>query len=65
MIERIKGYINESYDELKHKVTWPTWQELQESSVIVLVATLIIALVIWIMDSVSHLVLNGFYNIFK
>jgi preprotein translocase subunit SecE len=65
MVERIRLYINESYDELRNKVTWPTWTELQESAVIVLVATLIIALIIYLMDTISHLVLNGFYGIFK
>jgi preprotein translocase subunit SecE len=42
----IKGYFQETYTELVHKVTWPTWSELQNSAVLVMVATLIIALVI-------------------
>ncbi|MFZ2339498.1 MAG: preprotein translocase subunit SecE [Bacteroidales bacterium] len=46
----IKGYFTESYTELVHKVTWPTWSELQNSAVLVLVATLIIAIVVAIMD---------------
>jgi preprotein translocase subunit SecE len=46
----IKGYFRESYTELVHKVTWPTWAELQNSAVLVLVATLIIALIVAFMD---------------
>ncbi len=46
----VKGYFRESYTELIHKVTWPTWSELQNSGVLVLVATLIIALIVAAMD---------------
>ncbi len=47
----LKGYFQESYTELVHKVTWPTWSELQNSAVLVMVATLIIAcwLQVWIL----------------
>ncbi|OFY45301.1 MAG: preprotein translocase subunit SecE [Bacteroidetes bacterium RBG_13_44_24] len=46
----IKGYFKESFTELVHKVTWPTWSELQNSAVLVMVATLIIALIVALMD---------------
>lgn len=46
----IKGYFKESFTELVHKVTWPTWSELQNSAVLVMVATLLIALVVAVMD---------------
>jgi preprotein translocase subunit SecE len=45
-------YIEESFSELVHKVTWPTWQQLQSSSIVVLVASLIFALIIFAMDYV-------------
>ncbi|MFD1553860.1 preprotein translocase subunit SecE [Putridiphycobacter roseus] len=43
-------YIEESYQELIHKVTWPTWNELQSTSIVVLVASLMFALSIFVMD---------------
>jgi len=48
-------YIEEVVDELKNKTSWPTWAELQSSSLIVLVATFITAAIIfsWIQDSKS------------
>ena len=46
----IKGYFQESYTELVHKVTWPTWSELQNSAVLVMVASLIFALIVAGMD---------------
>ena len=38
------GYFKESYDEWMHKVSWPTWSELQNSAIVVSVASLIIAI---------------------
>jgi preprotein translocase subunit SecE len=54
----LKGYFKESYTELVHKVTWPTWSELQNSGILVLVATLIIAIIVALMDL-------GFSNIME
>jgi preprotein translocase subunit SecE len=61
-MEKVKIYFQEAYDELMHKVTWPTWQELQESSVIVLVAAVIIAIVISLMDVAFK---AGFEQLYK
>jgi len=47
---KIATYFKESYNELMHKVTWPTWSELQGSATLVLVTSVILALVIWAMD---------------
>ena len=47
---KIKRYFQEVYTELVHKVTWPTWRELQNSATLVMVATLIIALIVAAMD---------------
>jgi preprotein translocase subunit SecE len=43
-------FIEESYNELVQKVTWPTWAELQESTVLVFISTAIIGLFIFLMD---------------
>lgn len=45
-------FVKESYFELTTKVTWPTWKELQSSSILVLVTTVIISLIIFAMDYV-------------
>lgn len=47
---KIGSYFKESYNELMHKVTWPTWSELQSSATLVLVTSVMLALVIWFMD---------------
>lgn len=62
-MERLKLYIIESYNELVNKVTWPTWANLQSSTIVVLIASLILALIIFGMDVVSKTVLNQIYDI--
>ena len=59
---KVVEFIKESYDEMTSKVTWPTWGELQNSAILVLVASLIIALVIFAMDEGSTFVLDTFYK---
>ena len=57
-MEQVVQYIKESYDELVNKVTWPTWSSLLSNTRLVLVASMIIALIIFIMDAVSSLILT-------
>ena len=52
MFKKIFKYCKESYDELVHKTTWPTRSELTNSAVVVLSASLLIALVVFAMDFV-------------
>jgi len=61
---RFVEYVKESYDELMHKVSWPTWSELQNSAVVVSVASLIIALVVFMMDKSFEVILKQFYTLF-
>jgi preprotein translocase subunit SecE len=58
----VTEYIKESYIELTQKVTWPTWRELQNSAILVLIAAIIIALVIFGMDQLISYVLKQFYS---
>ena len=61
---KISAYFKESYDELMHKVSWPSWSELQSSAIVVSVASLIIALVVFMMDEVFRNLLMQFYKLF-
>ncbi|HEX5554839.1 MAG TPA: preprotein translocase subunit SecE [Chitinophagaceae bacterium] len=64
-MNKIKQYIQESYHELLHKVSWPTWEELQSSTMVVLIATVIVTLLVWGMDIVSNAMLQNFYKFFR
>ena len=59
-----ESYIKSSYEELVNKVNWPTWSELQSSSIVVAIASLIIALIIYLMDQTFSSILNIFYSLF-
>jgi len=47
---KIKQYFHDVYTEMVQKVSWPTWNELQSSALIVMIASLLIALVVFVMD---------------
>jgi preprotein translocase subunit SecE len=52
----IKTYFEESYNELVNKVTWPTWSELQESTVLVFIGIAILTLLVFLMDFIFGVV---------
>ena len=60
---KIGTYIQAAYDELVHKVSWPTWDERQQTTIIVLVALLIITFVIFGMDFAGENVLTLLYQL--
>jgi preprotein translocase subunit SecE len=62
-MNNIRLYINESFDELKNKITWPTWINLQQTTGIVLVASAFLALLIFSMDTVSNQLLKLIYGV--
>ncbi len=49
-MSKFGDYVKSSYDELVHKVSWPTFKELQNSAVVVAVAAIILAVIIFLMD---------------
>jgi len=57
----VRAYIEEAVDELTNKVSWPTWSELQSSGIVVLVATFIVAAVIYLMDLTFGQVMDLIY----
>ena len=63
-MNKITTYFKESYKELTEKVTWPTWTQLQQSTMIVIAATAVITFLVWGMDLITNLGLKFIYNIF-
>ena len=58
-------YLTESYKELMEKVTWPTWLQLQQSTIIVLIATILITAIVFVMDLATKGLLDFIYKLFK
>lgn len=63
-MNKVSNYFSESYRELMEKVTWPTWTQLQQSTMITLAATLLITAIVWVMDFVAAGGLNFIYKLF-
>jgi preprotein translocase subunit SecE len=61
-MEKVKTYILDSIDEIRNKVSWPKFSELQSSAILVLVASLIFAIVIGIVDLGFKEALTWFYK---
>jgi len=61
---KLIGYFEETRNELFNKVSWPTWNELQSSAVVVAIASAIIALIIYIMDKTFSGIMNLLYGMF-
>ena len=61
-MEKISSYLRDSYKELTEKVSWPSWSQLQQSTMIVLGATLVITAIIWVMDFGAGNILRFIYK---
>ena len=63
-MNKVKDYIMDSIDEIRNKVTWPKFNELQSSAILVLVASLIFAIVIGLIDVSFKELLTRYYKNF-
>ena len=62
-MRKFANYLKESYVELTKKVTWPTWDKLQSSALLVLVATVILSLVVFVMDFAFQKLMETIYSL--
>ena len=60
---KIATYVKESWKELTTKVTWPNWDKLQSSAILVMVTTLILAVIIWLIDLIIRNIMMGIYQL--
>ena len=51
-LQKLAHFVRVSRDELRYNVTWPTWKQLQYNSIVVVIAAIIFALIIFGMDKV-------------
>ena len=64
-MNKLSAFVKDSYKELVHKVTWPNWDQLQQSTMIVLGATILLTAVVWVMDLVANNAMKFIYSLFK
>jgi preprotein translocase subunit SecE len=63
-MSNFKAYISETMNELVHKVSWPSWSELQSSAILVAVASIIISLLVLVMDLIFNEGMKAIYHLF-
>ena len=64
-MEKIKAYFQETTDELLNKVSWPSWNELQSSAIVVMIASVIISLLVFAMDFSFNNGMEAIYHLFS
>ena len=64
IMKKIINYFRESFDELVNKVSWPSRSELQNSAMVVMIATLIIAIIVFCMDITFQTLTGIIYKMF-
>jgi preprotein translocase, SecE subunit, bacterial len=62
-MRKFANYLKESFIELTKKVTWPTWDKLQSNALLVLVATVILSLVVFVMDFAFQKLMETIYSL--
>jgi preprotein translocase subunit SecE len=61
-MSRIVEIWKETTDELANKVTWPTWEELRSSTTIVVIASILFAIVILLIDKAFGGIMDILYS---
>jgi len=64
-MDKIRAIFADTWEEMMTKVTWPTWEELQDSTVVVLIAAIILAACIYVIDIACGGVLGLIYQMFN
>ncbi len=57
------NYVKESFEELKHNVTWPTMAEAQSLTILVAVFSTVFSLAIWGVDTVFSKVISEYFKL--
>lgn len=64
-MEKLTLYLKESYNELVKNVSWPTAEQLQESTLVVIVTAAVLTLVVFVMDSACSVIFKNIYGVWS
>lgn len=62
-MNKIINYFKDVHNELVNKTSWPAWGELSNSAIVVMVASVIIAAVVFAMDFCFEHLLQFVYGL--
>ena len=63
VMRRFINFCKESFEELTKKTTWPNWAKLQSSALLVILATVILAAILWVVDFAFQSLMTGIYTL--
>ena len=63
IVQKTRDYVTEVVDEMK-KVTWPDWSQLKSATWVIIVFVLIVAAIIFLMDSAVRAAIALIMNLF-
>ena len=63
-MNKFSVFVRDSYKEMVEKVTWPKWEQLQQSTMIVLGAMLFITALVFVMDLIAKTAMDFVYSLF-
>ncbi|AYA38427.1 preprotein translocase subunit SecE [Hymenobacter oligotrophus] len=64
-MDKLSKYFRDTVEEMRYKVTWPSFDELQKSAGLVLIGSIVFAIVVGLMDVTFESLLKAFYNSFR
>lgn len=64
-MNKFSAFLRESYEELTEQVSWPKWEQLQQSTMIVIGATLFITAIVAVMDLAANGFMKFVYSLFQ
>ncbi|MCQ2181263.1 MAG: preprotein translocase subunit SecE [Bacteroidales bacterium] len=62
-MKKFVNYLKESFVELTKKTTWPTWEKLQSSALLVMVTTVLLAALLWVIDFAFQHLMTAIYSL--
>ncbi len=62
---KLINYIVDSFKELQHRVTWLSWKEAQESTLVVAVFTVLFAVLVFFADKFFQMGLDKYFSLFN
>ena len=62
-MRKFVNYLKESYVELTKKTSWPSWDKLQSSAILVMIATIILAAALWVIDFAFQHLMTFIYKL--
>ncbi len=63
-MNKLSTFLGDSLKEMTEKVSWPTWEQLQQSTMVVIGATIFTIALVALMDLIANNSMKFIYSLF-